>query len=113
MKIVQQGTGEPLVLIPGIQGKWEYLGPAVDALSRSFRVITFPLSGEPASGLPFEGSRGLEGCVEQVTGILDTLNIERATICGVSFGGLIALRFAAAQPDRARALILASTPGPA
>ena len=26
------GSGPPLVLIPGIQGRWEYLRPAIDAL---------------------------------------------------------------------------------
>ncbi len=38
--------------------------------------------------------------------------IERAAICGISFGGLIALRVAATMPARASALVLASTPGP-
>ena len=35
-----------------------------------------------------------------------------AVICGVSFGGLIALRYAARRPARTDALILVSTPGP-
>jgi 3-oxoadipate enol-lactonase len=113
MRIIQQGAGDPVVLIPGIHGKWEYLRPAVDALSRSWRVITFPLCGEPESGVPFERARGFEADVAQVASVLDELHIERAVICGVSFGGLIALRFAAAYPERTRALILASTPGPA
>ena len=39
--------------------------------------------------------------------------IERAAICGVSFGGLIAVRFAAEHPARCSALVLASTPQPA
>jgi pimeloyl-ACP methyl ester carboxylesterase len=33
-------------------------------------------------------------------------------ICGVSFGGLIAVRFAATYPARCEALVLASTPKP-
>ena len=33
--------------------------------------------------------------------MLDRAGLERAVICGVSFGGLIALRFAATRPDRA------------
>jgi pimeloyl-ACP methyl ester carboxylesterase len=44
--------------------------------------------------------------------LLDAKNIERATICGVSFGGLVALRFGAVNGDRVRALVLASTPAP-
>ena len=45
--------------------------------------------------------------------VLDERRIERAAICGVSFGGLVALRFAArASRSRRAALVLASTPGP-
>ena len=33
MDIIDRGSGPPLVLIPGLQGRWEYLRPAVDALS--------------------------------------------------------------------------------
>src|SRR5947209_731470 len=33
-------------------------------------------------------------------------------ICGISFGGLIALHFAATHPDRTIRLVLVSTPGP-
>ena len=43
MDLVDRGSGPPLVLIPGLQGRWEYLRPAVDALSASFRVLTFSL----------------------------------------------------------------------
>jgi 3-oxoadipate enol-lactonase len=42
---------------------------------------------------------------------LDQGAIERAVICGISFGGLPAIRFAARHPERTSALILASVPG--
>jgi pimeloyl-ACP methyl ester carboxylesterase len=38
--------------------------------------------------------------------------VSSAVICGISFGGLVALRYAARRPNRVRALILVSTPGP-
>jgi pimeloyl-ACP methyl ester carboxylesterase len=44
--------------------------------------------------------------------MLDALNLDRAVICGVSFGGVVALKFAARRPERTSALILVSTPGP-
>jgi 3-oxoadipate enol-lactonase len=86
---------------------------AVEALSQSHRVITFPLCDEPSACVPFDlDHRGLDGYVAHIEAILDTLEIDRAAICGVSFGGLIALRFAALVRERTSALILASTPGP-
>jgi pimeloyl-ACP methyl ester carboxylesterase len=112
MQLVEYGNGQPLVLIPGIQGRWEYMRPAIDALARSFRVITFPLCGEPASRRAFDPMRGLDNFADQVLAALNACRTPRAAICGVSFGGLIALRFAARHPDRTSALILVSTPGP-
>lgn len=112
MQIIERGGGAPLVLIPGIQGRWEYMRPAVDALSRFFRVLTFPLCGERASGATFDPARGLDNYVDQVVGVLAAMKLTRATICGVSFGGLVAIRFAAAHAASTEALVLASTPGP-
>ena len=102
MNIIDRGSGPPLVIIPGLQGRWEYLRPAVDALSSCFRVVTFSLDGDD-----------LDGYAEQVAMALTEKGIERAAICGVSFGGLIAVRFAAHYPTRCSSLVLASTPQPA
>jgi 3-oxoadipate enol-lactonase len=86
--------------------------PAVDALSEYFRVITFPLCGERSSNLDVDAKRGFDDYVAQVGDALDGTNVDGAVICGVSFGGVVALRFAAAHPDRTLALVLASTPAP-
>ena len=110
--IIEKGSGAPIVLIPGIEGRWEYQRPAVEALARSFRVLTFPLAGERSCGLGFDPRLGLDNYVAQVVATLDARRIDRAVICGVSFGGLGAVRFAAAHPERTAALVLASTPGP-
>jgi 3-oxoadipate enol-lactonase len=101
--VVDVGSGSPLVLIPGIQGRWEWMEPAVAALARQCRVITGSLPDEEADFDRFVG---------YVDGLLDSARVSRATLCGVSFGGLIALRYAARRPERARALVLVSTPGP-
>ena len=112
MQIIDRGTGAPLVLIPGIQGRWEYMRPAIDELAASFRVVTFPLCGERGSRSRFDVTRGLDNFVDQIDAVLDDRGLARAIICGVSFGGLIALRFAAHRRDRTSTLVLVSTPGP-
>jgi 3-oxoadipate enol-lactonase len=47
--------------------------------------------------------------VDDLAGLLDHLRIERAVICGVSVGGMIALGLAARQPNRVQGLILCDT----
>jgi pimeloyl-ACP methyl ester carboxylesterase len=111
--IFEQGSGTPLLLIPGSQGRWEYMRPAIDALSAAaFRVITFPLCGEPASGAGFDRPRVVDNDVAQAASALDRCGVDRAFVCGISYGGIVALAFAAAHPDRTAALVLTSTPGP-
>ena len=56
MKIVDIGRGSPIVLIPGIQGRWEWMKPAVEALARRSRVITFSLADEPTAAGSFDTS---------------------------------------------------------
>ena len=112
MQIIDRGNGPALIVVPGVQGRWEYVEPAIAALAERFRVITFALAGERASGLPFDEARGLDNYVDQISAVMRERGLERAAICGISFGGLAALRFAAAAPDRTSALVLVSTPGP-
>jgi pimeloyl-ACP methyl ester carboxylesterase len=99
------------VLVPSLQGRWEYLSRTVDVLARSHRVITFSLCDERVWGRPSTNS-GLDQFADQVADVLDDRGLSRAVLCGVSFGGRIALRFAAGRPERTSALILVSTPGP-
>jgi pimeloyl-ACP methyl ester carboxylesterase len=88
------------------------LRPAIDALARQFSVFTFPLAGERASGAPFDPRRTFDNYADQVAAAMDAAGAVRAPVCGISFGGLGALRFAATRPDRTSALVLVSTPGP-
>ena len=104
--MIDTGTGSPLVVVPGIQGRWEWMHPAIVTLSRRHRVLTYSLSRTMSYG------QGFDHFVEQLNQILDTAELEQATICGVSYGGLIALRYAARHPHRVSSLILVSTPGP-
>lgn len=106
--MVDRGTGTPIVLIPGLQGRWEWMRPAVDALSKHHRVITFSLCDEKTSPFPCDPARGFDNFVAQVDAALERAHIERAVIAGVSFGGLIASEYAARHPERVSALVLAS-----
>jgi pimeloyl-ACP methyl ester carboxylesterase len=112
MQLIERGDGTPLVFIPGLQGRWEYARVTVEALAEHFRVLTFSLCDEPSAGAPFDAAHGFDSYGDQVRAALDAAGLERAAICGLSFGGLVALNAASRFPDRVEALVLASTPGP-
>jgi pimeloyl-ACP methyl ester carboxylesterase len=108
MNIIDRGLGHPIVVIPGIQGRWEWMKPGIDALARRARVITFSLADEPSSGADFDEAVGFWNYIEQIRKALDQSGIDKAAICGVSYGGLIAGAFAARYPARVASLILVS-----
>jgi len=105
------GSGTPLVLVPGVQGRWEWMRPAVEALSRRFRVLSFTLAGERTSE-PLDPRLGFDTFVGQTGRVLDAAAVREAIVCGVSYGGLIALRYAGLHPERVRGLVLVSAPPP-
>ena len=102
------GSGPPLVIVPGIQGRWEWMRPGIDALSQHYRVITFSLCDEPTSGGHFDDQRGFSSYIDQVASVFATLDLRDAIVCGVSYGGLIAATFAARHPENVSALVLLS-----
>lgn len=108
MHIVDIGSGPPVVVIPGVQGRWEWMRPGVETLARRCRVITFSLSDEPCSGGTFDEQTGFACYVAQVRQAMDVAGVSDAAIFGVSYGGLIAAAFAARHPERTRALVLVS-----
>ena len=56
--MIDIGHGPPLILVPGLQGRWEWMRPCVRALARHFRVISFTLAGDWGSGLRFDPRLG-------------------------------------------------------
>lgn len=104
--MVDRGDGIPIVLIPGLQGRWEWMRPAVDALARQHRVITFSLCDEPSSPFPCNPKREFENYVGQVERALDRARVDQAIIVGVSYGGLIATEFTTRHQRRVQGLVL-------
>jgi len=106
------GSGPPLIVVPGIQGRWEWLRPTLDALQRHCRTVSYSLGGDFGAGWKVDPSLGFENYLRQLDGVLDRAQLERAAICGISYGGFIALRYAATRPHRVSHLVLTSSPSP-
>ncbi len=86
--------------------------PAVGALATQCRVVSGSLAGDRGSLGPLDSTRGFEGYLDWVEALFDAAGLEQASLCGVSYGGLIAVHFAARRPERIRSLALVSTPAP-
>ena len=100
------GDGAPLLLLhgsgPGVTG-WRNFSGNAPVFAERFRCIVPDLPGYGESsaiaGDPFAGT------IDAVIHLMDSLKIERASLVGNSFGGLISARLAAAHPDRVTRLV--------
>lgn len=110
--MIDVGHGYPIVFVPGIQGRWEWMTLAIREVAKRCRVLSFSYDRTPGSRRGSAAPSTLDGLVDQLREVMDAAAIERAAVCGVSFGGFIATRFAACHPDRVSALILVSSPTP-
>lgn len=97
------GEGPPLVLVPGLAGGYELLGPLARILAQRFRVISYQLRGEDDC-FALRRSFGLMDLVDDLAEFLDWQGLESPAVLGLSFGGVLALEFAARYPGRLQAL---------
>jgi pimeloyl-ACP methyl ester carboxylesterase len=93
------GSGEPVVLVPGMDGTGLLFYRQVPLLARSHQVVTYALRNTAAT---------MDVLVADLAGVVETVApIERrAIIVGESFGGALALSFALANPDRVSRLVI-------
>ncbi len=111
--MTDRGAGLPLVLVPGIQGRWEWMLPAVGALAARCRVISGSLPGDAGSVADIDPAVGFERYIQWLDILLERAGVPGpVSLCGVSYGGWIALHYAAVRPQRVRTLTLVSTPSP-
>jgi 3-oxoadipate enol-lactonase len=105
----ETGAGPPLVFLHGAVQTLSVWDAQVAHFAPRFRCVAYDMRGHGASGLGDEPlSVGL--LADDLHALLDALGIGRATLCGVSLGGMVALHAAARRPERVRALALANTP---
>ena len=103
---VEHGAGDPaLVLLHGMACVHEHMVPLIEAFAPEHRCVAFDLRGHGSSGVPTTAYT-LESFTSDLAFGLDELGLDRPVLIGHSFGGSVSLAFAAAHPDRVRALVM-------
>src|SRR3982751_5863442 len=110
--MMDEGSGPPVIVIPGFTGRWGGLAPALRALRPPCRPLPYSLAGDLGAEFPPQRTLGFDNYVQQLDAIFERAGLARAALCGVSYGGFIALRYAAVRPERVSALVLVSAPAP-
>ena len=97
------GAGEPLVLVPGLAGGIDLIEPLARRLAERFHVIAYQLRGE-SDCFALRRRFGLNDLASDLAEFITWRRLERPFVLGVSFGGAIALKFAARNSERIAAL---------
>lgn len=88
-----------LTFIPGIGNDATFWRAQVQALSDSFRVITFDPWGHADSPAP-PPDCGFQDVVQGVIQLWDALGVQRSSVVGLGFGGSVALALGLDAPQR-------------
>ena len=106
----EAGSGPAVVLVHGIGGSGRTWKHVIGELARHHHVIAPDLMGHGASER-LRGDYSLGAHASTVRDLMVKLGVERATICGHSLGGGIAMVFAYQFPERCERLALVSSGG--
>jgi aminoacrylate hydrolase len=102
------GDGEAVIFASGLNGVGRYWAPQVPLFSKHFRVITYDQRGTGGSDR-IQREFSVDQMAQELVGLMDVLNIERAHIVGMSTGGAIGQTIAIEHPQRVMKLALCST----
>jgi pimeloyl-ACP methyl ester carboxylesterase len=108
---IEEGSGPPLVWLPGGNDHAGLMVHAHRRLTDRYRLICMDPRGQgrsdaPANPAAYEPS----GYVADLLAVLDALGLERPALGGHSRGGRTVMEFALRYPERTRATVAASSP---
>lgn len=105
-----RGDGSPVVLVhgsgPGVTAwaNWRLTIPAL--ATAGHRVVAPDMAGFGFTDRPADGIYDKARWLAHLEGVLDALKLDKVDLVGNSFGGALAIAFAAARPTRVRRLVL-------
>ena len=110
LRLAVAGTGPPLMFLfgSGAAGTIDNARPLMDRLTDQFTVACPDQRGLGESEIP-PGPWAMSDYAADAFGVADTLGWDRFSIMGLSFGGMVGLEAAAADPGRIDRMVLWGT----
>jgi len=102
------GAGPDLLLVAGLGGRHEFFANQINELSKHFRVTVHDHRGVGKS-TPDKLVVGAEHMADDLTLLMDALEIDSAHLLGHSTGGAIGQHIALKAPERINKLVLSSS----
>jgi 3-oxoadipate enol-lactonase len=103
-----EGGHRPIVFLHGVGSDKSVWRPQLDYFANERRAVAFDYPGYGDSDPGFEGM-SRDDYAASILAAMTELGIERAHVCGLSLGGVVAIAMHAAWPKRIASLILADS----
>lgn len=110
IRVVEVGTGPPLVLICGGPGPGAPFIPLLPELQDYATYVMDRPGGGLSDGIDYRSLPLWQLAASSTVGLFDHFKLDEAPVIGNSMGGLWALRFALEYPERVTAIVLLGCP---
>lgn len=111
LHFIEQGRGEPLILLHGGQGDYRSWSPQMETFSRRYRVISYSRRYHYPNDNPLTANyRSAYTDADDLAAFIRFLKLGRVHLVGTSAGALTALTLAVIHPELVRSLVLAEPP---
>ncbi|QOX61951.1 alpha/beta hydrolase [Anoxybacterium hadale] len=108
-------TGEesnpPIILLHGSCSNSAFWFPELSALSENYRVFAVDIIGEAGNSEEYRPDLRADDFSLWLKEVLEAIGLKKAAIAGNSLGGWLAIKFAAAFPEKVSQLILIASAG--
>ena len=98
-----------LLLLNPLAASLEIWDEQVEVFASHFTVVRFDVRGHGGSSIGTSAELSMEQLARDALAVLDAFDISRAHLCGLSIGGMIAMKLATLWPARVDRLILCAT----
>ena len=111
---MEEGEGEPLILLHGFPEYWYSWRKQIPALSKNFRVIGPDMRGYNLSDKPTGiASYGIDILAADIAALIQSLGLGKVNLVGHDWGGAVAWSAATQYPHLISKLAILNMPHPA
>lgn len=108
---IEQGEGEPLILLHGGQGDYRSWDPQLKALAPHYRVISYSRRYHYPNDNPLTAEyRSVYTEADDLAALITELKLGRVHLVGTSIGAFTGLALAVKHPEMVRSLVLTEPP---
>jgi len=108
LHVESTGSGTPIVFVHEFGGDHRSWEPQLRFFARRHRCVTFAARGYPPSDVPADVERYSQAlAADDIAAVMDSLDLPKAHIVGLSMGGFATLHFGLRHAQRALSLVIA------